>query len=45
MWFIFFIAAMVVTIVIIVFCMIELNALEKDTENFVTDAKKHYGIE
>jgi hypothetical protein len=45
MWFIFFIVAMVATILVLVFCMIELNTLEKDTERFVTDLKKYYGIE
>ena len=45
MWFIFFIAALVVTMLVLVVCMIELNSLEKETESFVTDLKKHYGIE
>ena len=45
MWLIFFITALIVTIIILVLCMIELNTLEKETELFVSDLKKYYGIE
>jgi hypothetical protein len=45
MWLFFFFAAIIATILILVLCMIELNTLEKETENFVADLKKYYGLE
>jgi hypothetical protein len=45
MWLFFFFAAVIATVLILVVCMIELNTLEKETDGFVTELKKHYGIE